>query len=380
MALNLGKKKGSEGSKFKYKPLTSEQLNRQATRRVGGGGDSAVRSDINLFQPKAGDHEIRIMPPTWEDAQHFGLDVWVHYAIGPDGSTYVCMKKMKGEECACCNARIQASKDGEDDLAKDLSPSLRIGYWLINRKEENRGPLVWLAPPKKVNQEIVLQAKDKKTGGFINLEDPEKGYDIEFTVTGQLLNTDYIGIKASRSSSPLSDDEDQMETWLEYIAENPLPDILVYQEYDHVAKQLEGGVRVMDKKKEEEPAAKPKTGKPSVKPKVKKEEPPEEEEEEAVEEEEEEQGGGKIFDTTGMTWELVHDLDEEDTEKLIKAAKIKEKDFSECTDLSGYHDIICARLGLRAGKKGKKVEEEEGEEGESWHDKFEKLKKKRAEK
>ena len=56
--------------------------------------DKIVRDGTKSWSPGDGANTIRILPPTWNDAQHFGVDVQVHYGIGPDRQSYLCLNKM----------------------------------------------------------------------------------------------------------------------------------------------------------------------------------------------------------------------------------------------------------------------------------------------
>lgn len=365
MALFNKGKAGSKPSKggFVYKPRSDEQLNRAATKRTGG-GESAVESNIKTFNPGEGEHEIRVLPPTWDDPEHFALDVHIHYGIGSDNSSFICVKKMRNEECAACDARKEASSEGEEELAKALSPNIRAAFYMIDRKNESEGPLLWLSPYQNFHQEMLLQARDARTKSFVQLDNPEDGYDISFTVKGKGLSKKYTGIKVARSASPLSDDEDTAQAWLAYIAETPIPDALVYPEYDHVKAALEGGVRTRDEDgKEEQRGGKASANKPGFGKKK-----PEPEAEEAEEEEkpskaakpgfskkkpepEPEAEEATDFDPRDWDWESVHALDEEGTEELIAAAEIAEEDYADADNLEAVHDVICQRLGCKKPHK-----------------------------
>lgn len=358
MALSFGKNKpsaGKPGAKkggFVYQPRSDEQTRAAATKRVSG-GEQVTLPNIKTFQCTEGDHDIRILPPTWDDADHFAMDVFVHYGIG-GGDSFLCMRKMKDEDCAVCDARKEAQSAGEDEMAKAMNPTARAAFYLIDRQHEKEGPQLWLSPYQNFHQEMLLQARDPKTKSFVQLDNPDEGFDVSFTAKGQQINRKYSGIKVARSESPLSDDADTAQEWLQYVVDNPIPDVLVYPEYEDVQKALEGGVRTRDEAGKEETTSKPRpggkptaAGKPGGKPGKPKVEEPEPEEEAATE-----------FDPRDWDWETVHALDEEETNELIAAAEIDEADFADIKSLEEAQDIICDRIGAKPPKPAK--EEKKG--------------------
>jgi len=404
-------KKGKEEKRFKYRARSVEAVQARADRRTGG-GDSPVRDDIKLFRAKEGDHEIRILPPTWDNPEHYGYDVWVHYGIGTDESQYLCLNKMKGEPCPCCEERTKAKNEGEDDLATALAPKNRVAIFLIDRKAQRDGPKLWLQPASN-DKEIAAQAIDKKRHSVINLDDPDEGYDISFNVEGTGKKTRYKAFKPDRAPSPLSDDEDQAAAWLEYVQENPIPDCLVFKSYDELATALEGGVRTVedtDKKggeEEERPRKRSRgdngddeklrevegrKGRPRIGSKQK------EEEEEDVEEKPRKLGKKRLEPETDLTWEEVHALSEKQLEKLIEEHDIDPEDFEDANDLEEIADAVCARLGIReeqeeenertrrvvksggTSKRREADEEEVNEDEESWQDKLKRLRAKQQKK
>jgi len=49
------------------------------------------------------------------------------------------------------------------------------------------------------------------------------------------IGTKYLAINVARKASPLSVDEDQMNEWLNFIVQNPLPDQVIFYDYDRIA-------------------------------------------------------------------------------------------------------------------------------------------------
>jgi hypothetical protein len=377
---------GSSGTgKFKYRPRTSEEMQRRA-HQTGGSKEGFVKQDIQTWTPKDGDNKIRICPPTWDEATHYGLEVFAHYGIGPDNSSFLCPKKHHAEQCSPCDARVELMNDGDEEGARDLNWKKRVGMWIIDRKEESKGPQLWFAP-WTLDQEIAKQSIDE-SGEVMPLDHPEEGYDVTFTREKGAGNTPpkYVGVKIARRSSPLFDDDDEVEATLKYISENPVPDCLVFHDSEYIQKVFEGKAVIANGTK--------KTGKPSMKPKVtakpKDEEPEDEQAEEEPEEEQE--GTGEL-----PTWDEVHEMNQT---QLTDFAEEQEVDFGEkeFDDLEAVQDYICRKLDIEkpekkvAAKKpaikpkinlGKKPAEEEPEDeeekpkaktgGTSWKDKLKKF-------
>ena len=354
MALNFSKNKGNKPSskggksRFDYKPIADEDMERDATKRTGG-GDSVVKNDVKQFRPQEGLNEIRVLPSTWEDARSVALDVPIHYGIGADNSQFLCVKKMDGSDCAVHDAQKEAAADGDDELAKAMNPGTRAGLWVIDRKNEADGPMLWLAPYQNFYQEMLQQARDPKDRSYLQIQHPEEGYDISFNVKGKGISTKYSGIKVARNSSPISDDEDTMKEWLDYIEENPIPSVLLWPDYDYVRAALDGGVRVRDEdgsealrgakggkegggkpKARREDDAPRKSGKPSL---SKRDPDPEPE------------SGGE-FDPSDYDWESIHALDEAELEELIEAAEIPDEEYADASSLEEVQDIVCKLLEI----------------------------------
>lgn len=227
---------------FKYKRRSPDSFERQANK-ASGSYDRMFKEQYKEFKPTEGDHRIRIMPPTFEGAEHYALPIYVHREVGPDNQQYLCLSKMKQEPCPVCEEYARARREGEDEkYTKKLRPSERRVAWVIDRNHEDEGPLVYNMPVGKQDKRICAVAKDQETGETLWLDDPDKGYDIFFKRTGTRLNTDYTGHAPGRRESPLSRDEATQEAWLKYINKHPLDETLLYYDYDHIATAASGSV------------------------------------------------------------------------------------------------------------------------------------------
>lgn len=326
----------AKASKFEYRPRTAAEVHKRA-HQGGGGKEGFVKSDVNTWTPKDGDNRIRILPPTWEDAGHFGFECFAHYSIGPDNSSFLCRQKNPavGEPCPICEARVELDRDGDEEAAKELNWRKRVAMWIIDRSEESKGPQLWFAP-WTLDQEIAKQSTDE-TGEALPLDHPAEGYDVIFT-REQIKGSPpkYVGVKIGRKPSPVFDDDDEVSKVLEYITENPIPDCLVYHDYDHMAATFAGAPP--KKEAAEKPAGKPKVGskpevtKPSGKPAFGKKKPEPEPEPDPE-------------DDALPTWAEVHEMDEDTLTGFSEAHEIDFGD-EEFDDLAAVADFVCAHLEI----------------------------------
>ncbi len=227
------KKRSRSKTKFEYRPASKEHVKRRATQSSGA-FDNYIREEFEIFTPPEGDNIVRILPGTWLDAPDYSYDIWVHYGIGADNQAYLCLNRMKNKPCPLCEARATAEQQGETDVAKDLKPTKRVAAWIIDRKDEDAGPVLW-PMPITIDKEIEGRRIHKRTGEILPIDDPNEGYDIEFHRKGTALNTKYTGVDISRDSSSLHDDPDVVDEWIDFIVENELPSAFVYYTYEQIS-------------------------------------------------------------------------------------------------------------------------------------------------
>lgn len=228
---------------FKYKRRSHEEIDKRANQQ-GSDFVNFLKKDFPSYAARDGDNWIRILPPSWKDAEHYGLNVFVHYGIGPDNGSVLCRNKMGGEKCPICEARVKAERAGNEELAKELRISKRVVVWLLDMKDEEKGPQLW-AMPWTVDRDINKISFDKHSREYYEIDNPEVGYDVNFDKTGKGITTKYIGFQIARR--PTSVDEDH----LDFIEDNPLPEALIERSYEEVKDIFEGGA---DPEEDEKPA------------------------------------------------------------------------------------------------------------------------------
>ncbi|MCK5235406.1 MAG: hypothetical protein KAR06_00360 [Deltaproteobacteria bacterium] len=342
MGLRRGSKKGAEKKKFQYKKRTADSLKKRAAQG-GGTRDGILRDDLARFTPNKDANRLRVLPPTYDGADHWGMDVWVHWGIGPDKNAYICLSKMKGEDCPICEERVAAIAEGEEDYAKQIAAKRRVLVWLIDRDNEKEGPQLW-AMPWTIDRDVCNLSSDSRTGEVFDPADPDGGYDIEFSKEGEKDRTRYNGIQIARRSTPLGNDEA-----LEYVVEHPLPDCLNFYDYDHIAGVFSGHASKEETAGEEE----------------KSEEKPETREKEDDIPDSHVGSGKTVAENSEdpLTWAEVHELSADDLRDALLEEGVDQNDINDIPE-DELADAACELFNI------KKPEEKKG----GWRDRLNKVK------
>lgn len=334
--------RSGRGGGFEYKKRDVAE----AAKRASQGGkdfDVYVRSDVKTFSPNNGANTIRVLPPTWDVPKHYGIDIWVHYSVGPDSQSYLCLHKMKSEPCPICDELTRARRDREDeDYIKNLESTKRVLFYMVDRDNEKDGVQAW-ASPWTIDRDITKVSIDRKTGDVLPIDDPEDGYDVEFDRTGKGVGTKYVGLAISRRSSALGSN-----AWLDFAVDNPLPTILEYYSYDHIQKAFGGGApapRDGDRDTRDSGGSRSDRDRPSEQRDDRDRGRP------SREEPSRERGRSSREEPPALTWDSVHALEGTKLDDLIEAEKLK-LDPNKFDSDEALADAICEDLGLKQEAKG----------------------------
>lgn len=230
---------------FVYKERDPNKLKEQAEQK-GGSFDNPFKTGVDMFKPQGGENVIRIMPPTWPDAEHYGYPIWVHQGIGAEKSTYLCLEKMEqGESCPICKAAADALSDGEEDENKKLKAKARYVAWVVDRNEKKPIPRLWSLSWTQ-DRDIAVLCNDQRRGRTIWIDNPDVGFDVIFNKTGEMLKTKYIGYRLDSETTPLHDDQDRQDELLAFVEDNPAPDQLKYYSAEHLEKVVSGTAPAKD--------------------------------------------------------------------------------------------------------------------------------------
>lgn len=183
-----------------------ESLNKQSNN---GGGE---RKNA-FFKPVIGKQVIRILPSKYNKDIPFS-EILMYYNIGD--KKVIASPKNWGEKDPIMEftKQLRSSNDKENwRLAKKLDPKTRIFVPVIVRGEEEEGVRLWQFG-KEVYQEFLNMAADEEIGDYTDIL---QGRDIKLTTVGpEVTGTAYnkTSISPSLKMSPLSEDKDQVEAWL----------------------------------------------------------------------------------------------------------------------------------------------------------------------
>lgn len=221
-------------SQFQYVARSQAQWEKRASQ--SGSNFVGIFQDwVEVFSYKK-DNLIRMLPPTFANPQHYGMDVWVHYGVGPDNGQIICLYKMGKGPCPICEFQSRAEAAGREDAA-DYKPRRRVLVWLKNWNAEDDKKMVahaW-AMPWTADRDLTAVCKDRMTGELYQIDHPTAGYEVSFQVTGEGQNVRYIGWQIGRRATTVED------TFLEQIMEHPLDkDVLFWRDYEEVKAIFEG--------------------------------------------------------------------------------------------------------------------------------------------
>jgi hypothetical protein len=343
---------GSRGGRdFEYQRRSIEDMNERA--QDNSKFDKILKPHIKQWKPNSGDNRIRPLPPTWKGAKHYGLDVYVHYGVGPDRQTYLCPNKMRGDPCPICDERARFARDmdpddkRDKDYLKDLTPKLRVLMFLIDRDHEREGVQAW-PMPEGLDKDIVKISVDKTTGAILPVDHPDEGFDITFEKNGQGIHTKYEAPSIARRDSPLGKRE-----WLDYAIDNPLPDQLVFYDADHIAKAFGGGSGPSDRSRDDRDRDGDR-GRDRDRDDRGRDRDDGRDRDRGRDDREDRRGSSRDRDEKPtLTWESVHDMRRREMEDLVESEnlKIKPKEAKDDEDLA---DWICEEMGLKKGERSER--------------------------
>lgn len=247
-------------SNFKLQDIDPEATKRRG-QRSGGNWESPFLPQFAVYRPKPGPNAVRILPPTWANAEHYGLEVYVHKRIGAIASDYMCPKKTLingkpiSKKCPVCamSDALYATGDKQDkEEAYKWSGREHYVYWVMNRdaeKGDDEDPQIYIVSRKADTQ--IAAAATQRSGKIIKVSHPELGQDLIIHRQGQVgdRNTTY-----SYSFDPLTFDEEsgkvqrqyiavdeqRAQEVLDYIAEHPLDTVLKFKSPEELQTIMDG--------------------------------------------------------------------------------------------------------------------------------------------
>jgi len=190
-----------------------------------------VQKTDNLWKPKPGKQQIRMLPYVFNESNPF-IELFFHYDFGGKN---ILSPKTFGESDPLIEFANQLRNTGNRDdwnLSKKLYPKMRTYVPVIVRGEEEEGVKFW-GFGKTVYQELLAFFADPDYG---DLTDIVNGRDItvEFKTAKELgKNYPETYIRVKPSQTPLSEDSDFLEKCKEQVE---LPTLFKKYSFD----ELEG--------------------------------------------------------------------------------------------------------------------------------------------
>jgi hypothetical protein len=196
-----------------HKPNTQHVKNEAA--RIKAEGDYTGDQDLNFYEWKTGENNLRVCPP-WSAKGLVFKKLLSHFELPPEKSIHRCQLTWpdKFNMCLIDEAleKVQAMFP-EADLGRQRAG---INYYanVIDRDEEEKGVQVCRFTEGMYNW-ITLQMDNPKIG---DITDYEKGYDLVITKTvkprkGGGTNTKY-SCSFIPGASPLHESDEAMSKWL----------------------------------------------------------------------------------------------------------------------------------------------------------------------
>lgn len=224
---------------FEYRVRSHEQWEERTNQRAAD-FQNYLKNEFRKFVPQKGENHIRILPPSalWKHAPHYGLDCYAHFDAGPDRSSVICLDQgapqigRRGEPCPICQVRNDLLRAGDDEGARRLRPVKRVVTFVINRRDEDQGPLLW-GMPYTVDRDISQISKDRKTNTWFDIDDPKRGRDIYFKKEGEAILTKYFAYQ-------LDDPSPVAQKFIDWVENRSLPDCLRWRTYAEIKKIYDG--------------------------------------------------------------------------------------------------------------------------------------------
>ena len=196
------------------------ELLKQKLDSIQNRGQQTEKKDYTtiFWKPTVGKQTVRFVPSKFTPENPFS-ELKFYYGI----TNKVMLSPLNFGEKDPINEFVQKLYDSNDksnfDLARKLRAKNRIFAPVIVRGEEDKGVRLW-GFGQQIYTELLAMAADEEIGDFT---DVENGLDFTVETVGpESTGTQYnkTTVRAKRNNSPLSEDAEQVKTWL---AEQPNP-------------------------------------------------------------------------------------------------------------------------------------------------------------
>ena len=197
---------------------------------------------------KSATKEIRILPS--QDGSPF-VEVHGHKVqIEGEWKTFACLKHQKGEPCPFCEAReelLATGKESDKELAKKYAARKMYVVKVIDRENEEWGVKFW-----RFNHDYRKEGIFDKIHGVLtalktnkDITNPQTGRDLSISINRNQNNVPVVSAIVALDSTPLSEDAEQAEKWLNDA--RTWEDVYSVRTYDYLEIIVKGGIPVWDK-------------------------------------------------------------------------------------------------------------------------------------
>jgi hypothetical protein len=203
-----------------------------------------ILKDAKPLKPAVGANTVRILPALgWNPPKrYYGLSILSHNNIGPGrGRQYLCLNHPLSPHkyCPICDYLGDRSNRVTQEEAQKMGVREQVMFYVINRAAESEGVMPWTVS-NNAAAEISSQSVNRRTKSVLNIIHPDSGFDIDFLRIGTGLNTKYRGYQVARDESPIHDDLNKQNEWLDFVEDHPLPSILQFYSPEHIDKVMRG--------------------------------------------------------------------------------------------------------------------------------------------
>jgi hypothetical protein len=178
-----------------------------------GGGMKNNEKALSFWKPTVGKALVRFVPSKYNPENPF-RELYFHYGIG---KRTIISPSNFGEKDPIIEFSKELRKTKEPEnwkLAKKLEPKMRVFAPVIVRGEEDKGVRLWEFG-KEIYQSLLSLAADEDIGDFTDIME---GRDMKIETVGpETTGTEYnkSRIMPALKTSPLCNDNDVLEKWLE---------------------------------------------------------------------------------------------------------------------------------------------------------------------
>jgi hypothetical protein len=158
------------------------------------------KGDGGFWTAKVGKNTLRVLPP-WNKEGVFYHDSIIHFGIGPNKKSAVCISDSE-KGCPVCNLVQKYSEDVDDQKkakAKDMSARNRVLLNVIDRENEAQGIQIWATSEQNLGKLLTFFA-DPEWGDFTH---PEEGFDVIIERTGTGKTDTRYDLRLTRKPSPI---------------------------------------------------------------------------------------------------------------------------------------------------------------------------------